>query len=167
MTGFSTIRKIKCPLGLCVILSFVLIYGCDILCDLGVISFNLPEAAVVSTSSHHHEVGDDHSRIGNHGHKTLDDGVKHDHNPKQSKDGCCDDLTQRFYSTLVNAPSNAIGALLHAEALKFIGVFVLIESNQPYTACHFLASRSFDHKPKGPPGYITRYYQIFLCTYII
>lgn len=166
MTNISTIRKIKCPLALCVIVSFVLVYGCDILCDLGVISFSLPNATVVSTTSPQHATSHDHSGSGNHDHKTHDHSTKHDHDAQQGSDECCDDLTQQFYSSLVNSPGNA--TLLLAEGFKLICIVTLPDISNLGAFKDLIVDFSYDNPSNGPPGLIQgQHLRILFCTFLI
>lgn len=172
MIRFSAIRKFKCPLALCVIVSFALVFGCDLLCDLGIISFSPNTPTVVTTTSHNHSnqnvpghhggsatAGHDHN---SHSHT----GDKHDHG--NEAEDCCDDITQQFYSSLVSSSGASLGSLIHAEAFKLIGTFTLpdIFKVESFKGLHVVST--YDHHSNGPPGgKVGQRICILFCTFLI
>jgi len=169
MIRFSAIRKIKCPLAICVIVSFALVFGCDLLCDLGIISFSATTPTVVTTTSHNHENAQGHhgSSATGHDHNSLSHtGDKHDHS--NEAEDCCDDITQQFYSSLVSSSGASLGSLIHAEAFKLIGTFTLpdIFRVESFKGLHVVST--YDHHSNGPPGgKVGQHIIILFCTFLI
>ncbi len=172
MISFSAIRKIKCPMALCVIVSFALVFGCDLLCDLGIISFSPTPPTVVTTTSHNHS---HESEQGHHGssataghnqnsHSHTDD--KHDHG--NEAEDCCDDITQQFYSSLVSSSGATLGSLIHAEAFKLISTFTLPDIFKGKSFKGLQVVSTYDHHSNGPPdGKVGQRICILFCTFLI
>lgn len=172
MIRFSAIRKFKCPLALCVIVSFALVFGCDLLCDLGIISFSANTPTVVTTTSHNHSnqnvpghhggsatAGHDHN---SHSHT----GDKHDHG--NEAEDCCDDITQQFYSSLVSSSGASLGSLIQAEAFKLISTFTLHDIFKVESFKGLQVVSTYDHHSNGPPGgKVGQRICILFCTFLI
>lgn len=154
--SLSGIRKIKCPLAICVIVSFATVFGCDLLCALGVVSFSSSIPAAVSTASHSHSHEGDHDHHGkataasqdqnSHGHRSD----KHNHD--NEAENCCDNITQQFYSSLVTNSRGSLGSLIHAEAYRLIYTLTLLEVSKVESSKGLQVASSFDHYSNGPPG---------------
>lgn len=171
MIRFSAIRKVKCPVALSVMVSFALVFGCDFLCDLEIISFSNNTLTVVTTVSRHHSHENEQGHHENpatsaHHHNSHNHtGDKHDHDNKG--DECCDDITQQFYSSLVSFSGASKGSLIHAEAFKVISAFALpdifklksFKGLQVASPCHYHAN--------GPPGKGKQYIYILFCIFLI
>ncbi|QLH32215.1 MAG: hypothetical protein HWD62_07040 [Cyclobacteriaceae bacterium] len=169
MIRFSAIRKFKCPLALCVIVSFALVFGCDLLCDLGIISFSSTTPTVVTTISHNHENEQGHheSSATGHDHNSHShSGDKHDHG--NEAEDCCDDITQQFYSSLVSSSGASLGSLIHAEAFKLISTFTLTGIFKVESFKGLQVVSTYDHHSNGPPGgRIRQRICILFCTFLI
>ncbi len=166
MVQLKTIRKFKCPIAICGILAFAIVISCDLFCDLGLISFSFPQPAVISTGHDHedHHAGHDQSRQHNH--------VGHDHDPManhhdQSSDeeGCCDDLTQRFYSSLTNSPANST-TLVHAQLFKVLSALFFEHASVVLNAID-LSHTKFQHLPNGPPGISGQVLRVLISSFQI
>lgn len=163
MAALKTIRKFKCPIALCGIMAFVIVVGCSVLCDLGLIPFASAQSAVVSASHQHddhaHNDGghqgkqDDH---GNHDHNSHDHGNHHhdgasDHHDQSPEDkDCCGDLTQRFYTSLTEGPTGAV-KIAHVQLSKVLATLFLEQAPvviKPVNLSHV----EFHHLANGPPG---------------
>jgi len=169
MIRFSAIRKFKCPLALCVIVSFALVFGCDLLCDLGIISFSSTTPTVVTTISQNHENEQGHheSSATGHDHNSHShSGDKHDHG--NEAEDCCDDITQQFYSSLVSSSGASLGSLIHAEAFKLISTFTLTGIFKVESFKGLQVVSKFDHSSNGPPGgKVGPRICILFCTFLI
>lgn len=172
MIHFSAIRKIKCPLALCVIVSFALVFGCDLLCGLGIISFSSPAPAVVTTTSHNHSHENEQGHHGGlvtagHDHNSHSHtGDKHSHD-KEAKD-CCDDITQQFYSSLVSSSGASLGSLIHAEAFKLLSTFTFPDILRVESFKGLQVVSTYDYHSNGPPGgKVGQRICILFCTFLI
>ena len=173
MISLKTIRKFRCSLAGIVILSIASVLGCDFLCDVGLISFQAVSSShelksVTHThsgkehSSHHHpNEADDHS---SHNHDTG----KHNHSTTDKDGGCCDDLTQAFYSTLANAPStlNSLDHSLSPRLIKIVTLPYLLTGN---LFNGLIVSSPNNNHANGPPELLHtgHYLRILLCTFLI
>ena len=164
MIRLETIRKFRSPFGICIAFSVLAVIGCDLFCNLGLISFSFPRPqTVVVLSSHTHGDGDHHH--GREGHHSRDQHASSNHKSSEDK-GCCNDRTQQFYSSLVNA-TNAQISFVHAEVFKLISTLIqcdLIEHNLLSTLSF---SSKFAHKPNGPPGITGHVIRVLFCSFII
>ncbi len=172
MIRFSAIRKIKCPLALCVIASFALVFGCDLLCDLGIISFSSSTPTVVTYASHNHSHENEQGYHGSsasagHDHNSHSHtGDKHDHGNKA--EDCCDDITQQFYSSLVSSSGASLGSLIHAEAFKLISACTLSGIFKVESFKGLQVVSTYDHHSNGPPGgKVGQHIIILFCTFLI
>lgn len=169
MIRFSAIRKFKCPLALCVIVSIALVVGCDLLCDLGIISFSSSTSTVVTTTSHNHENEQGHNKSSATGHDHNSHnhtGDKHDHG--NAAEDCCDDFTQQFYSSLVSSSGASLGSLIHAEAFKLISAFTPSGIFKVEFFKGLQVVSTYDHHSNGPPGgRIRQRICILFCTFLI
>lgn len=151
MVRLKTIRKFKCPIAICGLLAFAIVIGCDIFCDLGLISFSIPQPAVISTSHDHddHHTGSHHQGSQhNHGHDH--DPIANHHDQSSGEEGCCDDFTQRFYSSLTSNSINSL-ALIHAQSFKVLSSLEFEHAPVVLNAID-LSHTEFQHLPNGPPG---------------
>lgn len=167
MIRFSAIRKFKCPLALCVIVSFALVFGCDLLCDLGIISFSSTTPTVVTTISHNHENEQGHheSSATGHDHNSHSKGDKH--HGSEAED-CCDDITQQFYSSLVSSSGTAPASLIHAEGFKVISALALTDIFKVEFFKGLQVVSTYDHRSNGPPGgKVGQHIIILFCTFLI
>ena len=170
MMSFKTIRKFRCLLAIGVTLSISLIFGCGLLCDLGIISFPAPQPSVISESSEHsHQRGDEHHSSG-HQDDGKDEPHKHGsteyHHDSPKEEGCCSDLTQQFYSTLVSSASAPI-KVIHAEVYKLVSILTfgnLIEI-KPKRDLSFRSK--CEYRPHGPPGYTRNSTRVLFCSLLI
>lgn len=173
MISLKTIRKFRCSLAGIVILFIASVLSCDFLCDVGLISFqgasssHEPKSVAHSHSdkkhaNHHHQnEADDHS---SHKHDTE----KHNHNTTDKDGGCCDDLTQAFYSTLANTPStlNSLDHSLSPRLIKIVTLPGLLNEN---LFNGLIVSSPNNNHANGPPGLLHtgHYLRILLCTFLI
>ncbi len=168
MISLKTIRKFRCPFAICITLSIALVLGCDLLCDLGLISFQLPQPSLVSESTiHSHDHEDEHHSSGNRDNQQSYDqeSVKH-HHESTNEEGCCGDLTQRFYSSLINAAGTQV-SLVHAAVYKLITTITFVDLNESYLKEYLLFTSKFDHRPNGPPGYTGHRIRVLFCSFLI
>ena len=152
MVRLKTIRKFKCPIALCGIIVFAVVVGCDLFCDLGLISFSIPQLTVTSSGHSHGDHHDDSHRQGKqHNHGDHDHGVKADHNSQSSdEENCCDDLTQRFYASLTNNTTNNTSPV---QVQLFKVLFTLLFEYAPIVINPIdLGHTKVQHLPNGPPG---------------
>lgn len=141
MVRLKTIRKFKCPIALCGIMVFAIVVGCDLFCDLGLISFSLPQRVVIS-AGHSHD--DNHN--GDHDH-----GAKADHNSQSTdEENCCDDLTQRLYASLTNNTTSNTTPV-YVQLFKVLST-LLFEYAPVVLNPINLSHTKFQHLPNGPPG---------------
>lgn len=173
MISLKTIRKFRCSLAGIVIVSIALVLGCDFLCDVGLISFQAVSSSrelkpVTHSHSgkrhanhHHQNEADDHS---SHKHDTD----KHDHNTTDKDGGCCDDLTQAFYSTLANAPST-LNSLDHSLSFRLIKIVTLPGLLTENLFNGLIISAPNSNHANGPPELLHtgHYLRILLCTFLI
>jgi hypothetical protein len=168
MISLKTIRKFRCPFGICVILSIALVMGCDFLCDLGVISFQLPQPSLVSESAvHSHEHGEGHPSTSHQDNPTSHDhaSAEHRHESPNEK-GCCDDYTQQFYSSLVSTSGTQVN-IVQAEFYKLISTLTFIDRFEISLTGTLPFNSKFDHRPNGPPGYTGHSIRILFCSFLI
>lgn len=172
MIPFSAIRKIKCPVALCVIVSFALVFGCDLLCDLGIISFSSATPAVATTTSHDHRYENEPGHQGSsapagHDHNSHSHtGDKNDHG--NEAENCCDDITRQFYSSLVSSSGASVGLLIHAEAFKLISTFTLPDIFKVESFKGLQVVSTCDPHSNGPPeGKVGQRISILFCTFLI
>lgn len=166
MTGIAAIRKIRCPLALCVIVSISVVYGCSPLCDLGIITFSFRSNADVTESrtqkvKHEHPGGSS-----NHAHKSHSHDANHE-KPANGREDCCGDLTQQFYSSLGSATVSAF-ALVHGEGFRLLHKFAFPAAWRvgPFN-CPVISSIYFSHA-NGPPGIrAANSLLILFCTFVI
>lgn len=162
MTTLKTIRKFRCPFGICIVLSILIVLSCDFFCRVGIISFSEFRSRV-EVAPHHH--GDNHDSH-HHGKQTAGHIHKHkSKNPESSSKGCCDDRTQQFYSSLGN-PSIAHTDLVRVNDFHQIFVFTQNIIVNSYFQKRLLFSSKYDHQPTGPPvsGNIIR---VFVSSFLI
>lgn len=169
MIRFSTIRKMKCPLALGVIISFALVFACDLLCDMGHISFAPTIPTVLSANSHNHHRHENEQDP--HGSSTT---AGHDHNShshegdKRKRGACCNDITQQFYSSLVSSSGASLGSLIHAEAFKVINAFILPDILRVGSFKGLQVISTYAHYSNGPPGgKVGQHIIILFCTFLI
>ena len=150
MKHMEAIRKLKCPLAICLILSFGIVIGCDVFCDFGLISFSFPQNVVSTGHNHedHHSGGHDHDI--QHGHGGHDHGPMAEHHDQTpSGKDCCDDITNRFYSSLANT-TIYVGEL-HVQLFKVLSILYFGHLNLVSISFH-LSETQFRYLPNGPPG---------------
>jgi hypothetical protein len=169
MISIKTIRKLRCPFAICVILSIALVLGCDFLCDLGIVSFQLPQPPLVSeSSSHNHEREDEHPSSGHQdNHKSHDHGSAEHHHESPNEEGCCDDFTRQFYSSLVSTSGTQV-SVVHSAFYRLISTLTFVERIENNSITGTLPSNSkFEHRPNGPPGYSGHNIRVLFCSYLI
>ncbi len=168
MISLKTIRKFRCPFALCVILSITLVLGCDLLCDLGVISFELPQPALISESAgHSHEHEEEHPSTGHHdNHKPHDHGYAEHHHESPNEEGCCDDFTQQFYSSLVSTSGTQV-SVVHAEFYKLISTLTFSDRVEISLTGTLPFNSKFEHRPNGPPGTSGQLIRVFINSFLI
>jgi hypothetical protein len=167
MIGLKTIRRFRCPFAACVILSIALVLGCDFLCDLGVVSFQLPRPSLVSESTGHHHKDQNHSSSHHHGskdsHPSHDHGTaKHHHESTNEDEGCCDGLTRQFYSSLVST-TGALVSIVHKEAYKLISTLMFVDMNEISLTGNLPFTFIFEH----PPEHAGRAMRVLFCSFLI
>lgn len=149
MVQLKTIRKFKCPIAICGILALAIVISCNLFCDLGLISFSRP--AVSSTSHDHNDLhAGGHHQGSEHNHGHDHDAKANHHDQSSDKEGCCDDLTQRFYSSLTSSPTNNT-TLVHVQLFKVLSMLFPEHSPVVFSAAD-LSHTEFYHLPNGPPG---------------
>lgn len=162
-------RKSRCPFGIGVILSIALVFGSDFLCDLGVVSFSVPHPSPASISGHSHEDMDDNHSSNHQDRKT--DG--HDHGDAEhshestDEEGCCDDLTQQFYSSLASTSGAQNSFLVHSEVHKLISILAFSDLIEVSATGYILLRSKFEHKPNGPPGSAGQNIRVLYCSFLI
>ena len=168
MISLKTIRKFRCPFGICIILSIVLVFTCDFLCDLGVISFQSSESLPISeTVDHHHEHGDKHSSAGHHDHHKSDEHKSAEHHHESpDKGGCCDDYTRQFYSSLVSTSGTYV-SVVHSEFYKLISTLTFVDLINITLHGTLPCNSKFEHRPNGPPGISGRIIRVFINSFLI
>lgn len=166
MIAFKTIRKFKCPFALCVILSIAAVIGCDLLCDLGILSLSFPKpgqvVASVQQQDHHHDAkpGNNHSH-----HPHSHGPAAHGHDAESEDEDCCDDLTQKFYSSLANQ-SHSIKAFIQVELFKLIAAVSPEWISGAYAPCVVENTESW-HLPNGPPEIKGQTIRILIRSFLI
>lgn len=166
MIGLRTVRKFRCPIAVCVILSIASVFGCDFLCDLGVVSFQLPQPSIISEASgHSHQHEGDHHSSGPRHNQQSQESVNH-HHESTNEESCCDDLTQRFYSSLVDA-AGAHVIIIHAAVYKLINTFTYVDLNEINTDGKLTFNSKFEHPPNGPPGTSGQAIRVFINSFLI
>jgi hypothetical protein len=168
---FKTIREFRCPFGIGVILAIALVLGCDLLCDLGVVSFSPPQPSHhAADTGHSHKEGhhsSDHHDSKAHSHPPHDlDTAKHDHDSTNKDGGCCDDLTQQFYSSLVSTASGQV-SIVHAEAYKLISTLMFVDVSKISLTGNLPFTSIFEHPPNGPPPQTGRTIRVLFCSFLI
>lgn len=169
MIRIKTIRKLRCHTAICGILSLAIVLGCDLFCDLGLISFSFPKPTVVSVS-HSHEEGDHSS--GHHddlelSHHDHDNSANADHSKSSDEEGCCDDLTQRFYSSLIKTSANN-PVLVSLGVSRFLSPLFLGNVIENSTLAPFnLIDSKFQHLPNSPPGISGQARRVFISSFLI
>ena len=168
MTQLKTIRKFKCSITVCVVLSFALVMGCDLFCDLGLISFSFPRTVAVSVSHNHEEGRHDsgHRHDKQHSHSAHDHNSTADNQAESSEEeGCCDDLTQRFYSSLTS--NTAINtALVPVQAFNVLAALSHEHVPAVLLPINFVNTK-FEHLPNGPPGTSGQVIRVFISSFLI
>jgi hypothetical protein len=170
MTGLQTMRKFRCPFGICVILSIALVFGCDLLCDLGLVSISAPHPSPITVSSgHSHEdMDDDHSSNHHDSKKDSHDHGDAEHSHESTdEEGCCDDLTQQFYSSLVSTSGTQNTFLVHSEVHKLISILAVSDLIESSVEGNIPLRSKFEHKPNGPPGSTGQNIRVLYCSFLI
>jgi hypothetical protein len=152
----------------CIILSIASVFSCSFLCNLGLISFSHEEQPSISIStSHSHEHKGKHQPLGHqekghsHSHKS-----NHHHHNSQKEEGCCNDLTQQFYSSLVSTTGVQL-SIIHAELYKLISTLTFVDLTEINLKAYLLVSSRFEHMPNGPPGYAGHRIRVLFCSFLI
>ena len=165
MITLKTIRKFKCPFAVCVILSIAVVIGCNLLCDLGILSFSFPKPAPVAISTQHQDHHDAASRGNDHNHHAHDHSPSaHDHDAESEDEDCCDDLTRKFYSSLASQSSGT--SLIQIELFKALFVISLEKIGAGYTPLSVTRIESW-HLPNGPPGINGQVLRILISSFQI
>jgi hypothetical protein len=146
-----------------------LVFGCDFLCDLGLISISAPHPVAVAISSgHSHEDTDDHHSSN---HKDIKED--HDHGDAEhshestDEEGCCDDLTQQFYSSLVSTSGAQHTFLVQYEVHKLISILAFSDLIEFNVKGNIPLRSKFEHKPNGPPGFSGQNIRLLYCSFLI
>lgn len=162
MQGITTIRRFKCPFGLCTIIILVFAYCCNTLCQLGVITFSAKDTTATIASGHNAEH--------HHGELQTGEPEHHDHSrhheAENDSGGCCDEMTERLNSSPVDISSGYEG-LVKAEVNKLLTIFLLPELKliPIFNKDNFLTR--FDHQPNGPPDHPGQYLHILYSSFLI
>jgi hypothetical protein len=141
------------------------VIGCDLLCDLGILSFSFPKpgqiAASIQQQDHHHAAkpDNDHSHHA-HGHGQA----AHGHGAESEDEDCCDDLTQRFYSSLTSQSSGA--SLIQIELFKVLFVIPLESIGAAYNPLAIESVESW-HLPNGPPEINGQTIRVLIRSFLI
>ena len=156
--------------------SFAFVFGCDLLCNFGIISFSAPAHTVVTIAYPNDALDGEHAHH-THAHHTSSSTASHDHNSHKptgdthepgDQEDCCDDITQQFYSSLVSSSGASLASLIHAEAFKVISAFIKpdIFSVESIRGLHKVSTD--DHHSNGPPGgKVGHHICILFCTFLI
>ncbi|CAN5430873.1 hypothetical protein BH09BAC3_BH09BAC3_06980 [soil metagenome] len=169
MTRLKIIRKFRCHTAICGILSLAIVLGCDLFCDLGLISFSFPKPATVSAAHSHAE--DDHSS-GHHddvepNHHDHDNSANADHSKSTDEEGCCDDLTQRFYTSLIKTSANN-PVLVSQGVTRLLSPLFLGNVMETSTLAPFnLVNAKFEHLPNSPPCISGQVKRVFISSFLI
>ena len=167
MVRLKTIRKFKCAIAIWGILAFVIVIGCDLFCDLGLISFSFPQPVVISADHNHedhHSDGHHHGNQHNHGGHDQDPVTNH-HDQSSDEEDCCDDLTQRFYASLRSNPTNNT-ALAHVQLFKVLSSLFFEDVPAFFIAIN-LVHTEFQHLPHGPPGISGQVIRVLISSFLI
>lgn len=157
---------------------FAIVVGCGVLCDLALIPFSSSQSVVQASRQHDahsahnasHQ-GKHHADHGDHDHKNHDHGdhghaATNDHNDQSSNErGCCEDLTQRFYSSLTESPTATI-QINHVQAFKVLATLFLERASvalKPVDPIHI----EFRHLANGPPGRNGQHLRILFSSFQI
>lgn len=170
MISLKTIRKFRCPFVICIVLSIALVFGCDFLCDLGVVSFSVPHPSPVAVSSgHSHEDMDDEHSSNHHDSKkdAHDHGDAEHSHESTDEEGCCDDLTQQFYSSLVSTSGAQNTFLVHSGVHKLINILAFGDLIEFGVKGNIPLRSKFEHKPNGPPGIVGQNIRVLYCSFLI
>lgn len=160
MITLGTIREFKRSIALIGVLSFATVYGCDLFCDLGIISFSFTQHPL----SEQHDHGDHHAAKHGHGHAIAEDQPATPQD-ESSESGCCDDLTNRFYSSLANQTGDHV-ATVSPHVFKVI--LTLNRHDEVFTQdFSSLIVTRFDHPPNGPPAIPGRYLRVLINSFLI
>lgn len=150
MITLKTIRKFRCPFAVCVILSIAVVIGCDLLCDLGILSFSFPRPVQVTESSLHQDQHHASSHGNGHNHHQHSHGpAAYGHEAESEDEDCCDDLTKKFYSSLTSQSSGT--SLIKIELFKVLS-FISFESLDVVYTPLIIENIESWHLPNGPPG---------------
>lgn len=163
MVTLKTIRQFKCPIALFGTMIFSIVVGCSVLCDLALIPFSSSpsffsashhqDAHSAHNASHQGKHQDDHGGHdhNSHGHGDHGHAATNDHNDQSSNEGgCCEDLTQRFYSSLTESPTGTM-QMNHVQAFNVLATLFLERAPvalKPVEPIHI----EFQHLANGPPG---------------
>lgn len=164
MISLKTLRKSGCPFAICIVASIAAVISCNFLCNVGLISFSRQSPIEVITG-HGHEHSHGHHTSGHQDTNSHHQAAEH-HHESPNEEGCCDDLTQRFYSSLINA-TDAQVSLIHAEVYKLIGTITFIDLNEINLKGYLLFTSKFEYRPNGPPGYADHRIHILVCSFLI
>lgn len=166
MISLKAIRRFKCPFAICIVVAIASVVSCDLLCSLGLISFAKQSPITISTGHSHEHINDHHSSgKKSHQHSHDHEVVEHRHD-SQNEEECCDDLTQRFYSSLINSTGSQLN-LIHDEFHKLISTLTFFDLNEINPSVNLASTSKFDHKPNGPPGYSGFSIRVLFCSFLI
>lgn len=164
MISLKTLRKSGCPFAICIVMSIAAVISCNFLCNVGLISFSR-QSPIEASTGHGHEQSQGHHTLGHQNAHSHHEAAEH-HHESPNEEGCCDDLTQRFYSSLVNAADVQV-RLIHAEVYKLIGTITFMDLNEIHVKRYLLLASKFEHRPNGPPEYSGHRIRVLFCSLLI
>ncbi|HRJ29814.1 MAG TPA: hypothetical protein PLG85_08590 [Cyclobacteriaceae bacterium] len=135
-------------MSVCVILSIVVVIACDHLCDLGILSFSFSKPALTAISTQYQEHRNAASHGNDHNHHAHDHSPSaHNHGDESENEDCCNDLTQKFYSSLANQSASTIEFV---QVRLFKALFVIfLENNSTRYLPFSVANPEPWHPPDG------------------
>lgn len=164
MVQLKTIRKFKCAISICGIFAFAIVFGCDLFCDLGLISFS-PPGVIFAAHNHEDHSSNDHQggkqQPGNHQHSVVGNHL----DQSSDEEGCCDDLTQRFYFSLSTTGLSYV-ALVHVQLLMVLSSLFFNLAPVVFTTIN-LRHTEFQHLPNGPPGMNGNMLRVLISSFLI
>lgn len=159
MTQLETIRNHKKPIAIIYILSLTIVFGCNLLCDLDVISFSFTQHAEQSDHGDHHATGQHHDQP-----MVEHESTVHQHD-ESSEENCCDDLTKRFYSSLTNQTANTL-VVVPVQMFKIILTLSKTGRINNFNHENLIVSK-FYHLPHGPPDLKGRFVRVLINSFLI
>ncbi|HNP94034.1 MAG TPA: hypothetical protein PKJ63_00350 [Cyclobacteriaceae bacterium] len=163
MKSLKTIRKNKCSIAFCGVLAIFLVVAIELLCNLQVLSFDFSNHhATSSIENHSHEGHHDH-------HAESNSAISHEHHghgaEEDGDEGCCDDLTARFFASLLKVDHS--GPSLEPLNPHILFGFIFSESYRSPSLVLYTGNIEIQYLPHGPPGLGGRTILVQVCSLLI